>query len=163
MNEKVGAWASSEMQAAEDRWRRLFRGEVKVFKDNDPELEQNLMHNFILWGDPSSNKYLARIMDELPVRWDAKEIKVGGRRFDSADHALVMIYAKPKGRGYIVIDSGHTFRDDHDRTNSQQTPKLPDWAVIDLNTPPSGTSPGKVVAAGFFDENWQLSKDAPHE
>jgi hypothetical protein len=33
---------------------------------------------------------------------------------------------------------------------------LPDYAVIDLTVPADSRWPGKVVAAGFFDENWQL-------
>jgi hypothetical protein len=75
-----------------------------------------------------------------------------------------MIYPNPLNpTRYIVLNSGHTFREDHNRTNSQQTPKLPDYTIIDLNTPASGKSPGKIAAAGFFDERWQLSKDAPHE
>jgi hypothetical protein len=32
---------------------------------------------------------------------------------------------------------------------------LPDWAIIDLRTPPDSRYPGKVIAAGFFDERWQ--------
>ncbi len=35
-------------------------------------------------------------------------------------------------------------------------PKLPDYAVIDVNVPVSSRAPGGVVAAGFFDERWQL-------
>jgi hypothetical protein len=33
---------------------------------------------------------------------------------------------------------------------------LPDWAIIDLRTPPDYVWPGKVVTAGFFDEQWRL-------
>jgi hypothetical protein len=33
---------------------------------------------------------------------------------------------------------------------------LPDYAVIDIRTPPSSRWPGKVVAAGFFNEEWKL-------
>ncbi|MBI4663212.1 MAG: prolyl oligopeptidase family serine peptidase [Verrucomicrobia bacterium] len=44
-------------------------------------------------------------------------------------------------------------------SNSLQTPKLPDWAIVDLRTPPSQKWPGLIVSAGFFDDQWQLS---PH-
>jgi hypothetical protein len=30
--------------------------------------------------------------------------------------------------------------------------------VIDIRTPPDGKQPGKIVDAGFFDENWQFQK-----
>jgi hypothetical protein len=54
-----------------------------------------------------------------------------------------------------VFNSGPTFRESHDRTNSLQNPKLPDWAVIDVSVPPDGNLPGKVAAAGFFNEEWK--------
>ena len=68
-----------------------------------------------------------------------------------------MIYPNPLNSDrYVVINSGLTFRENHDRTNSLQNPKLPDWAVLDLSTPPDGTAAGKVVDAGFFDESWTI-------
>ena len=33
--------------------------------------------NLILWGDPVSNRILARIADKLPIRWDSQGIRVG--------------------------------------------------------------------------------------
>ena len=57
---------------------------------------------------------------------------------------------------YVVLNSGPTFRDAHDQTNSQQNPKLPDWAIIDIHTPPDADHPGKIAAAGFFGEGWAL-------
>jgi hypothetical protein len=35
-------------------------------------------------------------------------------------------------------------------------PKLPDYAVIDLNAPVSSRAPGRIAVAGFFDESWRL-------
>jgi hypothetical protein len=32
---------------------------------------------------------------------------------------------------------------------------LPDWAVVDLSTPPGNVWPGKIAAADFFDERWR--------
>jgi hypothetical protein len=37
--------------------------------------------------------------------------------------------------------------------------KLPDYAVVDLETPPDDKWAGAVVLAGFFDEMWRLQKD----
>ena len=55
----------------------------------------------------------------------------------AADHAPIFIYPNPANPSrYIVVNSGFTFRMGARTSNSLQTPKLPDWAVIDLNTPP---------------------------
>jgi len=37
-----------------------------------------------------------------------------------------------------------------------RAPKLPDFAVVDTATPPDDRWPGKVAAAGFFGEHWEL-------
>ena len=39
---------------------------------------------------------------------------------------------------------------------ARQVPMLPDWAVVDVTTPPDAGDPGKVVAADFFGESWEL-------
>ena len=72
---------------------------------------------------------------------------------------LSVIYPNPllqSSSKYVVLNSGLTFREGHDRTNSLQNPKLPDWAVIDITTPANHLAPGKVVAADFFDEEWKF-------
>ena len=61
----------------------------------------------------------------------------------------------------VVLNSGLTFREAHDRTNSLQNPKLPDWAILDVTQPPSAESAGKVVAADFFDDLWQVKPARP--
>ena len=61
----------------------------------------------------------------------------------------------------MVLNSGFTFRDYDYFNNARQVAKLPDWAVIDLRTPPGSRYPGKIVDADFFDEHWKLK--AAHE
>ena len=73
-----------------------------------------------------------------------------------------MIYPNPLNpRRYVVLNSGFTYRDYDYLNNARQVPKLPDWAVIDIRTPPDMRYPGKVVAADFFGEHWQVRH--PHQ
>jgi len=37
-------------------------------------------------------------------------------------------------------------------------PKLPDYAILDLNVPVSARAPGGILDAGFFDERWALAQ-----
>jgi len=55
-----------------------------------------------------------------------------------------------------VLNSGFTFREFDYLNNARQIPKLPDYAVVDTRTPPDERWPGKIVTAGFFDEDWRL-------
>jgi Prolyl oligopeptidase family len=155
----VGKWVESEEARAIREWRREFRGEAQVRKDSEVTDADIAASNLVLWGDPSSNRILARIADKLPVKWTAAGIAVGKDRFSSETHAAILIYPNPLNPSkYVVLNSGFTFREADYLSNARQTPKLPDYSVADLNTPGDGRFPGKIVAAGFFDEEWGLAR-----
>ena len=82
---------------------------------------------------------------------------MGKKTYSSATNVPVMIYPNPLNpRKYIVINTGFTFREYDYLNNARQTPKLPDYAVVDITTPPDGRFPGKIVDAGFFGEHWEF-------
>jgi hypothetical protein len=158
LNEKTGKWAAFEAVHAIEHWRRHFRGEPRVRNDDAVGDVEIANANLVLFGDPSSNKVLAKIADKLPIKWDAAGVKVGDKVFAGENHAAVFIYPNPLNpRRYVVINSGFTFREYDYLNNARQTPKLPDWAVIDVNVPASSRAPGGVVEAGFFGEKWELT------
>lgn len=153
----VGAWATSELERAIEHWRRHFRGHARVKDDRDVTEDDLRNSNLVLWGDPSSNLVLARIADQLPIRWGEDQIQVGERVFSSPEHAVVMIYPNPLSPDrYVVLNSSFTFREFAYLNNARQVAKLPDWAIVDLKTAPDSLWPGKIVDADFFDESWQL-------
>lgn len=158
LNEKAGAWAMSELAHATNHWRQQFRGEARVRDDSSISPEDIAAHNLVLWGDPSSNKLLAQIADKLPIHWDAGELTLGKKVFAADHHVPVLIYPNPLNpERYVVLNSGFTFREYDYLNNARQTPKLPDYAIIDINVPVSSRAPGGVVEAGFFGERWQLA------
>jgi hypothetical protein len=68
-----------------------------------------------------------------------------------------MIYPNPLNpKKYVVLNSGFTFREAAYANNSLQVAMLPDYAVVDVTTPADAQWPGKVTAAGFFGEKWEL-------
>jgi hypothetical protein len=86
-----------------------------------------------------------------------RKLTLGDKKYVANQFAPVLIYPNPANpKKYVVLNSGITFREAHDRTNSLQNPKLPDWAVVDLTQSPNASAPGKIADAGFFDEHWQL-------
>jgi pimeloyl-ACP methyl ester carboxylesterase len=155
-NDAVGAWTKAEFERAVSAWRQVFRGDVRVVDDTALSTTDITSSHLVLWGDPSSNAVLKRILGQLPLKWDAKTLELQGQKLDAAHLAPVMIYPNPLNRAkYVVLNSGFTFREAAALNNSDQTPKLPDWALIDLRTPPGPKWPGKIVNAGFFDEAWR--------
>lgn len=156
-NEAVGKWAASELERAVKQWRGLFRGDTPVKDDSAVTDADIAASNLVLWGDPSGNKVLARIADKLPVQWTRDAVVVGGRRFDASTNVPVLVYPNPLNpKKYVVINSGFTFRESANGSNSWQVAELPDYAVIDISTPPGPRWAGKVALAGFFGEKWEL-------
>jgi len=164
-HDRVQKWVEFELSHFQDRWRSLFRGELRTKPDVEVDDDDISKFHLILWGDPSSNQILRRVaaspgaLHQLPIQWTPEQLRVGTRVFSAERHVPVMIYPNPlQPAKYIVINSGPTFREAHDRTNSLQNPKLPDWAVIDLNQPPTEEAPGRIAAADFFDEEWKIKE-----
>jgi pimeloyl-ACP methyl ester carboxylesterase len=159
MNEKVGAWAKGELEHAREQWKMQFRGDAPI-KDDSAVTDADIADsNMVLWGDPSSNKLMARVLEKLPVRWTSEGIQLGDKTYASANHVPLLIYPNPLNpKRYVVLNSGFTYREYDYLNNARQVPKLPDFAVVDVNTPPSSRFPGKVVEAGFFDEEWKVKK-----
>jgi hypothetical protein len=159
LNEKVGAWAQNELDLAVAGWRRVFRGDAIVKDDTAINADDVANSNLVLWGDPGNNRILAILLPQLPIQWTKDKLTMGAQSASASDHAPILIFPNPLNpKRYVVVNSGFTFRMGARVSNSLQTPKLPDWALIDLNTPPSELWPGKVVEAGWFDEHWQWLK-----
>jgi pimeloyl-ACP methyl ester carboxylesterase len=160
LNDKVGRWAAAEMKHAVDHWRRQFRGEARVKDDKDVTDADIAAHNLVLWGDPSSNSLLAKIAGKLPIKWDKDSVRLGSKTYEAGHHVPVLIYPNPLNpKRYVVLNSGFTFREYDYLNNARQVPKLPDYAVVDVAGPATSRASGGIVAAGFFTETWDLSRE----
>lgn len=147
---------TSEQNRAIKEWRRQFRGEARVKQDSEITDAEIAASNLVLWGDPQSNKILARIADKLPIKWLATGLEMGGKQYDATTHLPILIYPNPLNpKKYVVLNSGFTFREFDYLNNARQISKLPDWAVIDVTTAADGRHPGKIAAGGFFNESWK--------
>jgi pimeloyl-ACP methyl ester carboxylesterase len=149
-------WTEAESKHAREHWRKHFRGDIRTVDDRDLTKDQIREHNLILFGDTESNSVIARLAGGLPVRWTDEQIELGDQRFPRDGHAVAMVYPNPlQPDRYIVLNSGFTFREYDYLNNARQTPKLPDWAVIDISRGANSRTPGNIIAADFFDEAWQ--------
>jgi hypothetical protein len=113
--------------------------------------------NLVLWGDPSSNLLVGKVVAQLPIKWSKNTLEAAGKSYPADTHVPVLIYPNPLNpKRYVVLNSSFTFRQGSNTSNALQTPNLPDWAVVDLRTPPSLKWPGLIADAGFFDERWRF-------
>jgi dienelactone hydrolase len=156
MSKAVGERIANEQARAIREWRKQFRGDAMVRKDSEITDADVASSNLVLWGDPRSNRVLARIAAKLPVEWTETMLKYRGQTFDSTTHMPVLIFPNPLNPSkYVVLNSGFTFREFDYLNNARQHPHLPDWAMIDVTAPADGNRPGHIATAGFFDERWQ--------
>ena len=159
---EITAWVNAESQHFLTRWRSLMRGDVRVKKAAAVTPDDMQRYTLVLWGDAASNPLVAKVLQagstkKLPFSWTLEKLVLGSHSVDGRTHVPVMIRPNPlEPRGSVILNSGLTFREAHDRTNSLQNPKLPDWAILDITQAPNAESAGKVVAADFFDEFWQV-------
>lgn len=161
-NKAVSDWVQAESQHFIQRWRSLMRGDPKIKKASEVTPEDMQENHLILWGDANSNSIIKNLLPRMPVRWSNEKVTVRKNTWDATHHVLTAIYPNITSDAtvnrYVVFNSGLTFREAHDRTNSLQNPKLPDWAILDITQAPDAESAGKVVAADFFGEFWQVKR-----
>jgi predicted esterase len=150
------AWVEAESKRFLRRWRSLMRGEAPVKKASEVTGQEE--GTWILWGDPKSNRHIGALLPRLPFPWTAESIEVSGRSHDASSHVPVLSVGWREGAGTrrVVLNSGLTFREAHDRTNSLQNPKLPDWTVLRITEAPDAERAGAVAAAGFSDGQWRV-------
>ncbi len=153
----VQRWIDRELAYAKQRWSGLMRGDVRVVTDSQVTADQIKSCHLICFGDFTSNRYLHSVASHFPIRWTRDELKIGSRAFDPSIHAAAFCFPNPRNpERYVVVNSGMTFREFSNVSNSRQIAMLPDWAVMDVRLEDDSIFPGKIVADGLFDEQWKL-------
>jgi predicted esterase len=136
--------------------------EVDFPVKSDEELTGEDVKNasLVLYGTFASNKWIRKIGDKLPIKITDKGIELRGKLLGAPDAGAVLIYPNPLNREkYVLLVTGNSL--ESVLKGNALLPFLPDYVVFDKHVPakPIGMSVSKKVpfiAAGFFDEWWQL-------
>ncbi len=166
---QLSQWAKNEMMVAAVDWKSQMRGEIPMLLDSEVTESVIQDKNLILWGDPGSNSVIQDIYQQLPLEWDRS--RFGFVNIEHPESTVfhpieeaspVLIFPNPLNpKKYIVINSGFTFANAGSMSNSRQTPKLPDFAVIDLKTGVRDRPEKGILEAGFFNEEWKVNREIP--
>jgi hypothetical protein len=167
-NAGVHAYTDASLKRFAYEWHRFFRGELPVKDDKDVTNDDVQTSNLILFGDPGSNAWIGKILPKLPIRWTESELVVAGQTYPAAEHVPACIYPNPLAaadgeRHYIVLNSGHTFREaELAKLNYLLFPRWGDWAVLKVGEKspanPSDLLDETLLKAGFFNEAWKFDK-----
>jgi hypothetical protein len=159
-HEATGRYAAADLERFGKEWDQFLRGHLPVQDDTavgDADIQTK---NLILFGDPSSNQLIKRILPKLPLTWTKDTVAIAGASGESSAHLPVMIFPNPLNpKKYVVLNSGHTFHTDAFRgTNALLYPRLGDFALLRLAASARDPLAATPVVAGLFDESWQLAK-----
>jgi len=165
-NPAVQAWSDASLRRFSYEWNRYFRGDLPV-KDDDEVTDEDLRtKHLILFGDPGSNRWIAKALPKLPIEWTPRDVRMNGTRYPAAAHAPALIVPNPlpgaKDR-YLVLNSGHSFHEPELSTlNYLLFPRLGDYALFKVGRaiPASPSKPldEDVVVAGLLDERWRFGR-----
>jgi predicted esterase len=160
MHPEMHRAALTQLERFRREWDKWMRGELVIRKDTELNDRERRARALILFGDPGSNKLIAEVLPNLPIRWTRDELELGGKTYDPATHLPMMIQgARLYPGSYVVLNSGHTFHEaDFKGTNALLYPRLGDYAVVKPTPTAKDPAAFDVVTAGLFDENWQFPK-----
>ncbi|MSV28288.1 MAG: hypothetical protein EXQ52_06025 [Bryobacterales bacterium] len=132
---------------------RWYRAHPRIKDDKDVTEADFAKYNVALFGDPGSNRWIAKVQGKLPVAWSREAVKVGSDRFPAAEHLPALVYPNPlQPSRYVVLNSGLTI-EEREYQSDYSMPRLGDFAVLKVQ---EGVDVPEVAVAGLFDESWRL-------
>ncbi len=154
-NEEVNQQALRTMARFDRLWGKFFRGHPFVKDDKDVTEDDLARFHVVLFGDPGSNKWIAKTMGKLPVKWTKQSVTLDEKTYPANESFPAMIYPNPLNRTkYVVLNSGLTI-EDRGYNGDYGTPLWGDYAIVKVKP---GAAVPEMLTAGLFDENWQLPK-----
>jgi pimeloyl-ACP methyl ester carboxylesterase len=148
-NEAANQDALRRLSQFEALYAKHLRAKARVKTDAELTAEDFQKYNVVLFGDPGSNRWIARLAKRLPLQWSRDEIRMAGQTFTAKDHLPVLGYPGPLNpRKYVVLNTGFTF-DPKEVPTEYQMPRYGDFAVLKVGGEP------EIALAGLFGEDWK--------
>ncbi len=142
-------------------WWRRANGLAQVLPDTEVTSEQIRDYNLILFGNEETNRIVARIGSRIPVTTRKGRVLLGKRELPAEDLATQVVYPNPLNPKKLVVIYAATSPEAVKFSGFFSTlhsgAGVPDFVVYERSVRRTGW--GGVVAAGFFDKNWKLSRN----
>jgi hypothetical protein len=152
-NAAANRQALRSLERFDRQYTLAFRGHIRVKDDTDVTESDFQNYHVVLFGDPGSNRWIAKLNGKLPLSWTKQTVALGAHTFAAAESVPALIYPNPLSPShYVVINSGLTANWE-DWAGDFSTPQYGDFAILRVNE--MKDSPD-VAYAGLFDESWNL-------
>ena len=154
-SEAVNEQALRSLARFDRLWGKFFRGHPFVKDDKDVTDADMAKYHVVLFGDPGSNRLMAKMLGKLPVKWTAESVSIGGQSYPAAENYAALIYPNPLHPAkYVVLNTGLTITD-REYNGDYGMPQWGDYAIV---KPKAGSDTPDLVTAGLFDEEWRVAK-----
>ncbi len=140
-------------------WRQFAQWYAPALPDTRVTEAHIAERNLILCGSPATNRVLARIADQLPLRIEKDRYVLGKRAFPTAGNGMMMIYPNPLNPArYVVVAHGAAWGPRLEPNHKLDL--LPDFILYRAQTPGRVDSftTNDVLCAGYFDSAWRLAE-----
>ena len=152
-SEEVNRQALRTLARFDRMWGRFFRGHPFVKDDKDVTEADLAKYHIVLFGDPGSNRWIAKLNGKLPVKWTRETVAMGAQSFSARESYPALIYPNPLNPAkYVVLNTGLTI-EDRGYNGDYGTPLWGDYAIVKVK---EGADVPDMLIAGLFDENWKL-------
>ena len=136
-------------------WAMNYRAHPRIKDDKDVTAADLAKYNVVLFGDPGSNSWIAKMQPKLPLKWTRETVTVGDNSFPAGENLPVLAYPNPLSpTHYVVLNTGVTISD-QDYNGDYAMPRFGDVAVLKIK---DSVEPPEIAWAALFDESWQLPK-----
>ncbi len=154
-NDAVNQQALRTLARFDRLWAKFFRGHPYVKDDKDVTEEDFAKYHVVLFGDPGSNKWIAKMSAKLPVKWTKDSVTFAGQTYPAKDSFPAMVYPNPLHPSkYVVLNTGLTIID-REYNGDYGMAQMGDYAIVKVK---EGSDLPDVTVTGLFDLNWQLKK-----
>ena len=141
------------LQRFDRQYSFAYRGHIRVKDDKDVTAADFAKYHVVLFGDPGSNRWIAKLNGKLPLHWTKETVALGSQSFPAVDSVPALIYPSPLSPNhYVVINSGLTAAW-ADWAGDFPTPRYGDFAIFKVK---EGSDDPEAAYAGVFDESWKL-------
>jgi poly(3-hydroxybutyrate) depolymerase len=154
-NAEVNAQALRTLERFDRLWAKFFRGHPFVKDDKDVTPADLAKYHVVLFGDPGSNRLMAKMLAKLPVKWTRDEVAMGAKSYPAKESFPALVYPNPLNPAkYVVLNTGLTIPE-REYNGDYGMPLWGDYAIVKATE--SGDV-GEMQTAGLFDESWKITK-----
>jgi pimeloyl-ACP methyl ester carboxylesterase len=154
-NEAVNRQSLRTLARFDRLWAKFFRGHPYVKDDKDVTEADFAKYHVVLFGDPGSNKWIAKMNGKLPVKWTKETVTFAGKEYSAKDSFPAMVYPNLLHPSkYVVLNTGLTIVD-REYNGDYGMAQMGDYAIVRVK---EGSDLPDVTVTGLFDSNWLLRK-----